>query len=63
MCVYQDCPYLCLTKKEHHSRYARIRRNNTIVVPEIKKKSPKVNWDVVNEMKMKKSINEGDESK
>ena len=40
MCVYQDCPYLCLTKKEHHSRYARMRRNTTFVVQEVKK-SPK----------------------
>ena len=57
MCVYQDCPYLCLTKKEHHSRYARMRRNTTFVVQEVKK-SPKVNWDVVNEMKKTKNEDE-----
>jgi len=57
MCVYQDCPYLCLTKKEHHSRYTRMRRNTTFVVQEVKK-SPKVNWDVVNEMKKTKNEDE-----
>ena len=57
MCVYQDCPYLCITKKEHHSRYARIRRNTTVIAQELKK-SPKVNWDVVNEMKKKKNEEE-----
>lgn len=49
MCVYDDCPYLCLTKKQHHSRYARIRKNkqSTEKIP-----SPKVNWDVVEQLKM-----------
>jgi hypothetical protein len=48
MCVYDDCPFLCLTKKQHHSRYARIRKNK----PTEKIPSPKVNWDVVEQLKM-----------
>jgi len=51
MCVYDDCPYLCLTKKQHHSRYARIRKSNKSV--ETKKiPSPKVNWYVVEQLKL-----------
>lgn len=50
MCVYDDCPYLCMSKKEHHSRYARIRRNKTVET--VKNPSPKVNWDVVEQLKM-----------
>jgi len=50
MCVYEDCPFLCMSKKEHHSRYARIRRNNPVEI--IKIPSPKVNWDVVEQLKM-----------
>ena len=59
MCVYDSCPYNCLTKYIHHSKFARIRRNNSYEIKnEIKKevkkdlieiKSPKVNWDIVNE--------------
>lgn len=50
MCVYEDCPFLCMSKKEHHSRYARIRKNNPVEI--IKIPSPKVNWDVVEQLKM-----------
>jgi hypothetical protein len=39
-----------MSKKEHHSRYARIRRNNPVEI--IKIPSPKVNWDVVEQLKM-----------
>jgi hypothetical protein len=61
MCVYDDCPYLCMSKKEHHSRYARIRRNKTVET--VKIPSPKVNWDVVEQLKMniKPKIQENDE--
>ena len=62
MCVYDDCPYLCMSKKEHHSRYARIRRNKTVET--VKIPSPKVNWDVVEQLKMNikpKRIQENDE--
>lgn len=53
MCVYQNCRYLCLTKEEHHSRYATMRKNTKCICIEedIKKKSPKVNWDVVDKLK------------
>jgi hypothetical protein len=64
--VYDDCPYLCLTKKQHHSRYARIRKSNKSV--ETKKiPSPKVNWYVVEQLKIgdkpirKKRIDNNDE--
>jgi len=50
MCVYENCPYLCTSKKEHHSRYARIRKNKPVEI--IKTPSPKVNWNVVKELKM-----------
>jgi len=50
MCVYDDCPYLCLTKKQHHSRYARMRLNKPVET--VKIPSPKVNWDAVEQLKL-----------
>lgn len=50
MCIYEDCPYLCSTKKQHHSRFARMRRNKTVET--VKTPSPKVNWDVVEQLKI-----------
>ena len=50
MCIYEDCPYLCSTKKQHHSRFARMRRNKT--VENVKTPSPKVNWDAVERLKI-----------
>ena len=50
MCVYDDCPYLCSTKKQHHSRFARMRRNKPVEI--VKIPSPKVNWDVVEQLKI-----------
>lgn len=50
MCIYDDCPYFCLTKKQHHSRFARMRRNKSVEI--IKTPSPKVNWNVVEQLKM-----------
>ena len=50
MCIYEDCPYLCSTKKQHHSRFARMRRNKPVEI--VKIPSPKVNWDVVNQLKI-----------
>jgi len=50
MCVYEDCPYLCMSKKEHHSRYAKMRREK--ITEFIKTPSPKVNWDVVEQLKI-----------
>ena len=52
MCVYEDCPYFCLTKKAHHSRFARMRRKKPIEI--IKTPSLKVNWDVVEQLKIGK---------
>jgi hypothetical protein len=66
MCVYQNCRYLCLTKEEHHSRYSKIRKNNKCICieEEIKKKSPKVNWDVVDKLLVFKDLlNRTDSSK
>jgi hypothetical protein len=48
--VYDDCPYLCLTKKQHHSRYARIRKSKSVETKKIP--SPKVNWYVVEQLKL-----------
>ena len=49
MCVYEECPYLCMSKKEHHSRYAKMRREK--IAEFIKTPSPKVNWDIVEQLK------------
>jgi hypothetical protein len=65
MCIYEDCPYLCSTKKQHHSRFARMRRNKPVEI--VKIPSPKVNWDVVDQLKIsdkpirKKRIDNDDE--
>jgi len=50
MCIYEDCPYLCSTKKQHHSRFARMRRNKTVET--VKTPSPKVNWEAVEQLKV-----------
>ncbi len=50
MCVYEDCPYLCLSKKEHHSRYAKMRKNKAVEI--VKSPSRKVNWDIVEQLKI-----------
>ena len=52
MCIYEDCPYLCSTKKQHHSRFARMRRNKPVET--VKTPSPKVNWDAVEQLKIGK---------
>ena len=49
MCVYENCPYLFLTKKQHHYRFAIMRRNSVEIV---KTPSLKVNWDVVKQLKI-----------
>lgn len=65
MCIYEDCPFLCTTKKQHHSRFARMRRNKPVEI--VKIPSPKVNWDVVEQLKIvdrpirKKRIDNDDE--
>ena len=50
MCVYNDCLYPCFDKKEHHARYANMRRNkySEKKINEVKTRSSKVNWNVVN---------------
>ncbi len=51
MCVYIDCLYPCFDKKEHHARYANMRRNKySEKKNEVKTKSSKVNWNVVNDL-------------
>jgi len=54
MCVYESCPYECITKFEHHSRYAKMRRKHK--VPAIHVKSPKVNWNIVDELQLRTTI-------
>jgi hypothetical protein len=57
MCVYESCKYGCVTKSEHHSKYARMRKNKvesseyTEII-----KSTKVNWDMVEELGFNKPI-------
>lgn len=53
MCVYEDCIYLCPSKKAHHFRYARMRKNKDSVKI---RKSSKVNWEVVARMKINDKI-------
>ena len=55
MCVFISCQYGCLTKIEHHSKYARMRRNACIEEVQVTK-STKVNWDVVEKLKLGKKI-------
>ena len=50
MCVYDNCPYLCSTKGQHHSRFAKMRRKKPVEI--VKIPSPKVNWDVVEQLKI-----------
>lgn len=52
MCVYNDCIYSCFDKKEHHSRYANMRRTKYLDKKINIKKSSKVNWNVANELKL-----------
>jgi|LakMenEpi03Aug12_release.lakeMendotaPanAssembly.Ray.scaffolds.fasta_scaffold5820997_1 hypothetical protein len=55
MCVYNDCVYSCQNKKEHHARYANMRRNKYLekhVDKVIVTKSSKVNWNIANELKL-----------
>ena len=51
MCVFKLCCYGCSTKQEHHSRYARMRRNITEI--EVTR-SAKVNWDIVEKLGINK---------
>ena len=57
MCIYDGCPYDCLTKSIHHSKFATMRRNKVgnksvkIQIP-----SPKVNWELVNQLNLNKPI-------
>jgi hypothetical protein len=53
MCVYEDCIYLCPSKKAHHFRYARMRKNKDSANI---RKSSKVNWEVVAQMKLNNKI-------
>ena len=50
MCVYQDCPFLCVSKKQHHFRFAKMRRNKSDEI--VKTPSPKVNWNIVEQLKI-----------
>jgi hypothetical protein len=60
MCVYADCIFFCLTKNEHHSRYANMRKRKINDFNEFnefneltqKQKSKKVNWTLVEQLKI-----------
>jgi hypothetical protein len=52
MCIYKLCRYGCLTKEEHHSRYARMRSNTKLIIDI--KKSSKINWIMVEELGLNK---------
>ena len=52
MCVFKLCCYACNTKEEHHSRYARMRRN---ITPQVIR-SAKVNWNMAKEFGLDKPI-------
>ena len=55
MCVFISCQYRCATKAEHHSKYARMRRTLRIEEKTVTK-SRKVNWNMVEELKVGKAI-------
>ena len=59
MCVYTSCRYGCITKEEHHSKYARMRKNSPTRIEEIHevKKSSKVNWNMVEELGLELKLN------
>ena len=54
MCIFKLCRYGCLTKEEHHSRYARM-RSNKIDIKQVTR-STKVNWNMVEKLGLNKSI-------
>ena len=58
MCVFQACPYECLTKKEHHSRFAKMRRGlpKEKIDESIIKLSSKVNWSIVSQLNLEKPV-------
>lgn len=56
MCVFISCQYGCLSKTEHHSKYAGMRRNIRIVEIQKVTRSPKINWNIVEELKLDKPI-------
>ena len=54
MCIYDSCIFPCLTKSEHNSKYATMRRcRNEPQITTPPKKSSKVNWSVVYQMNFK----------
>ena len=55
MCVYANCLFKCQTKNEHHSRYAIMRRDRRVEITKKHKdsqKSKKVNWELVEQLKI-----------
>jgi len=54
MCIFKLCRYGCLNKEEHHSRYARMRRNK-IEIHQVTR-STKINWIMVEELGLNKPI-------
>ena len=56
MCVYEHCPYDCLTKSIHHSKFATMRRNKVPIKTPTPIPSPKVNWEMVNQLNLNRPI-------
>ena len=62
MCIYTLCGYDCITRNEHHSRYARMRKNKVesikfrLGMDEEPTRSSKVNWNMVKELGLDKPI-------
>jgi len=58
MCVYPTCVFPCLSKAEHHSTYANMRRGRSCPkVGELsdfnQTRSSKVNWEIAEKMNIK----------
>ncbi len=54
MCVYDSCIFPCISKSEHNSKYAKMRRFRSEPKDEkdpIPTKSWKVNWNIVEKIK------------
>lgn len=58
MCIFEDCRYNCLTKKQHHARYANMRRKKPMekIDEDDIKLSSKINWSIALELNVDKSV-------
>ena len=44
MCIYDSCIFQCLTKYEHNSKYAKMRKSKSKTDEKLYTRSFKVNW-------------------